>query len=266
MSRLEKARQAHERQDLEAARAAHTPEAIHREAVEEHEEERGKYLSDAVYGASDGIVTTFAVVAGVAGAALSPAIVLILGMANLLGDGFSMAAGAYLSNRSEQDYQRKERERELWEVEHFPEGERAEVREIYARKGFTGKDLDRAVEIITSDRERWVETMMQEELQIIEERKDPLRAALTTFVAFLIGGIIPLIGYLAAARVPGLASHTFAVASVVTGLTMFGVGAARSLVTHKAWWRTGLEMFLVGSLAAAVAYLVGFALKGTVLA
>lgn len=263
LSRLRKAREAYRRKDVAASQAVHTPDMIlAASAPEEHEEERGKYLSDAVYGASDGIVTTFAVVAGVAGANLSPVVVLIMGLANLFGDGFSMAAGAYLSNRSEQDYQRQEREREAWEIEHFPEGERAEIREIYAAKGFQGQDLEKAVEIITSDRERWISTMMREELGIIEERKDPLRAALTTFWAFLLGGAIPLAGYLLAARVPGLAGHTFGVASAVTLATMFGVGAARSVVTHRPWWRTGLEMLGVGSLAAGVAYLVGFLLKG----
>ncbi|MBE3582845.1 MAG: VIT1/CCC1 transporter family protein [Limnochordaceae bacterium] len=263
MSRLQQARKAYETRDVEAAKALHAPEAIRAAiAPEKHEEERGKYLSDAVYGASDGIVTTFAVVAGVAGASLSPVVVVIMGLANLFGDGFSMAAGAYLSGRSEQDYQRQEREREAWEIQHFPEGERQEIRDIYAQKGFQGEDLERAVEVITSDRERWLTTMMREELGIIEERKDPMRAALTTFFAFVAGGTIPLLGYLLAARAPGLSTHPFGVATAVTLASMFGVGAARSIVTHRPWWRTGLEMLGVGSLAAAVAYLVGFLLKG----
>lgn len=265
--RVQQAREAYERRDVQAGAAAHDPAAIQvgaHPAREPHEQERGRYLSEAVYGASDGIVTTFAVVAGVTGAALPPSIVLILGLANLLGDGFSMGAGAYLGERSRQDWERKERDRELWEIEHFPEGEREEIRAIFRAKGFTGELLERAVDAITADRERWVETMMREELHIIPAHKEPLRAGLTTLASFVVAGAIPLVSYVAAGLSPLLRRHSFWVAVGVTLATLFGVGAARSLVTFKSWRRTGLEMLLVGGLAAAVAYVVGFLLQGLV--
>ncbi|MBE3598623.1 MAG: VIT1/CCC1 transporter family protein [Limnochordaceae bacterium] len=262
MSRLQQARRAYERGDVEQARQAHDTQRIRTSAVEPHQQEQGRYLAEMVYGASDGIVTTFAVVAGVTGAALSPGVVLVLGLANLLGDGFSMAAGAYLSGRSQQDYERKEREREAWEIDHFPEGEREEIREIYRAKGFEGEALEYAVRTITSDRERWIETMMREELHILPERKDPLHAALATFVAFAIGGAVPLLAFVLAGLWEGLRARSFEVAVVLTLLTMFGVGSARSLVTYKPWYRAGLEMLLVGGLAAAIAYAVGYFLGG----
>ncbi|BAS27748.1 VIT1/CCC1 transporter family protein [Limnochorda pilosa] len=260
MKRVDEARRAYRQGDPDAAARAHEMNRI--AAEEPHEQERGKYLSDAVLGASDGIVTTFAVVAGVTGAALSPTIVLILGLANLLGDGLSMAAGTYLGERSEVDYQQKERERELWEVRHFPEGERAEVREIYRKKGLSGEVLEQVVEAITADEERWVETMMREELEIIEERKDPLRAGLTTFVSFLVGGAIPLVAYILAGLFPALAAHGFWASVVITALAMFTVGSMRSIVIHKPWHRAGLEMLAVGGLAAVAAYGVGYFLRG----
>lgn len=265
MDRLRKARHAYQRRDMDASRQAHEPEVIASSmgaAPEPHQQERGQYLSELVYGASDGIVTTFAVVAGVTGAALSPAVVLILGLANLLGDGLSMAAGAYLGERSRQDYERKERERELWEVEHFPEGEREEIRALYRAKGFEGELLERVVETITADRQRWVETMMREELHILPERKQPWKAGLATFLAFVVAGAVPLVSFVLAGALAAPGAHTFWTAVGVTLATMFGVGAARSLVTFKPWARAGLEMLLVGGLAAAVAYGVGYALQG----
>ena len=121
------------------------------------------YLRDWVYGGIDGAVTTFAIVAGVVGANLSTRVILILGAANLLADGFSMAAANYSSTRAELDEYRHIRNMEERHVDRFPEGEREEVCQLLAAKGFEGKDLERAVDIITSDRQRWIEVMMAEE-------------------------------------------------------------------------------------------------------
>jgi hypothetical protein len=115
------------------------------------------YLRDWVFGGIDGAVTTFAVVAGVAGAELSTKIVLILGAANLIADGFSMAAGNYSGVKAEKDDYKRLHEMELRHIKLAPEGEREEIRQIFAAKGFAGDDLKRAVEIITESRERWVD-------------------------------------------------------------------------------------------------------------
>ena len=113
--RLEKARQAFSRRDRQASALAHEPAAIVA-AAERHGGAGGQYLGEMVYGGLDGIITTFAVVSGVAGAQLGTPVILILGLANLFADGFSMATGAYLSTKSKQEYYRKEWEREAWEV------------------------------------------------------------------------------------------------------------------------------------------------------
>ena len=154
------------------------------------------YMKDLVYGANDGIITTFAIVAGVTGANLEPRIVLILGFANLLADGFSMGASNFLSIRSDEA------------VRH------------------------------TSGLE------MQEPF--------PARHSLATFGAFVVAGVVPLASYV---LVSG--ANQFRVAVVLTGFTLFVVGAARALVTHIRWWRGGSEMLAVGSIAAAVAYGIG---------
>src|SRR3990167_6334872 len=159
-TRVQKARAAYESKDIEATKQAHTAEAI-KSATERHET-TGTYVGDFVYGAIDGSVTTFAVVSGVAGAALSSNIVIILGLANLLADGFSMAIGNYLSSKSDIEFAQKEREREEWEVEHYPKGEIEEIRGIFRAKGFEGKKLEDAVETITSNKKLWVDTMMAE--------------------------------------------------------------------------------------------------------
>src|SRR4030095_12473833 len=121
------------------------------------------YLRDWIYGGIDGSVTTFAVVTGVVGAHLSPLVILILGFANLVADGFSMAASNFLGTKAEHDDIRRVEAIEHRHIDLTPEGEREEVRQIFARKGFKGDDLDRVVELITSNRERWVRTMLSDE-------------------------------------------------------------------------------------------------------
>jgi vacuolar iron transporter family protein len=117
---------------------------------------RPSHLRDFIYGGIDGTVTTFAVVAGVEGADLAASIVIILGFANLIADGFSMAVSNFLATRAEMQEMELAREEEEREIEHSPEGEREEIRQIFARKGFEGDDLDRAVDVITSNRGVWV--------------------------------------------------------------------------------------------------------------
>ncbi|MBI5734133.1 MAG: VIT1/CCC1 transporter family protein [Candidatus Kerfeldbacteria bacterium] len=221
----------------------------------------GEYIGDIVFGANDGIITTFAVVAGVAGASLSPVVVLILGAANLLADGFSMAAGNFLARRSERQYEQTERQREEWETEKLPAEERQEIREIYQAKGFTGADLEKAVEIITSNKKVWVDEMMVHELKIISaESGRPLKNALATFVSFVAAGLVPLLPYIS-----GLTGNlAFKWAIVATVVCLFTVGGLRTLITGIRWWLAGLEMLLIGTAAAAVAYAVGYLLGNLV--
>jgi len=262
MSRLEDARKAFEKNRTEEIKKAHTKDAIKDAVHRERHNESGKYLRDFVYGALDGTVTTFAVVAGATGATLSLGVILILGLANLMGDGVSMALGSYLSTKSEQEFHKKERERETWEAEHIPEGEREEVREIYRRKGFRPPLLEQVVRHITSDRKLWVDTMMVEELGIIEDRKSPAKSALVTLLAFVLVGFVPLTTYVFSFMMPSLKSQLFPMAVVITAVTIFAVGSARSLVIKKKWYRAGTEMLLVGGLAAIAAYGVGALLGG----
>lgn len=236
-------------------RAAHR----HGTAKEQyHRFGQGSYLRNMVYGANDGIVTTFAVVAGVAGAALAPKVVLILGFANLIADGIAMAAGNFLGTRSENEFQRKERDMEEWETEHVPEEERDEIGQLYRQKGFAGNDLERAVEIITSDKKRWVNEMMVGELGIIPGGEEsPVKNGLATFAAFATAGFLPLAPYVFGVNFV----NNFFTAAIMAGLALFSVGSLRIIFTKKNWLVSGLEMLLVGAVAAGAAYFVGYGIE-----
>lgn len=257
--RVKKARRGYAAKDFQEIKAAHTKSAIHEEL---HEKETGQYLKDVVYGASDGIITTFAVVSGVTGAALSSGVILVLGIANLLADGLSMAVGNYIGSKSEQEYYETEYEREKWETENIPEGEREELREIYAAKGLKGKELDNLVTALTKDQKIWVETMMTEELGMLKEEKSPVNAAIATFLAFVVAGLVPLISYILALRLPFFEVRSFETSVVMTGVAIFSVGALRSRFIPKSWVIAGAEMLAVAGGAAFVSYGVGALLAG----
>jgi VIT1/CCC1 family predicted Fe2+/Mn2+ transporter len=220
---------------------------------------QANYLRDWVLGGIDGAVTTFAIVAGVAGAALSPKIILILGAANLLADGFSMAAGNYSGVKAEKDEYKRLKEMELRHIALAPEGEREEIRQIFAAKGFEGDDLERAVEIITDSQERWVRVMLEEEHGAPKVERSALKSGFVTFVAFFVCGAVPLLPFIF-----GGAGHALTIASIMTGAVFFGIGALKSKWSTVKWWRSGLETFTIGMLAASFAYVVGALLKSWV--
>ena len=226
------------------------------------ESSKSSYLSDFVYGGIDGSVTTFAVVAGVVGASLSPSIVLILGFANLFADGFSMAVGNYLSTKSKREYIEKIRKAEEVSVRRIPGEEREEIKEIFKEKGFFGRQLDDAVKIITGNKKIWVDTMMKDEFGMLEEEKSPIRGALVTFIAFNLIGFIPLLAYVLSYLFLYLREQTFLLSIIFTSCAFFIVGSVKGKIVDKKWYLSGLETLLIGGTAAAIAFLVGFFLKG----
>lgn len=217
---------------------------------------RISYLRDWVYGGIDGTVTTFAVVAGVAGASLSTRALLILGAANLIADGFSMAAANYSGTKAEIEEYEQVRRMEERHVDVTPEGEREEIRQIFRAKGFKGKALESAVDVITEKRERWIETMMTEEHGLPPVSRSPIKAGLVTFVAFGACGFVPLLPFVLGA--PASLSASTAAAA----LTFFSIGSFRSRWSPAPWWRTGLETLAIGMTAAGLAYAAGALLGG----
>ncbi|MFZ3070899.1 MAG: VIT1/CCC1 transporter family protein [Anaerolineaceae bacterium] len=260
--RLDEARAAYKNKDKNAAALAHTKSAITESAPEEHGGANSQYIGSIVYGGLDGVVTTFAAVSGVAGAALGSNVILIMGLANLLADGLSMAVGSYLSGKSEKEYYERERARESWEVDNFPDGEKEELFTVYSGQGYTFEEASAMVETISRDKGRWVDAMMLQELGLVKDEKKPLTSALATFGAFALAGLVPLLVYLIGLSTPIPGNLAFTISIGLSALTLFLLGAAKVKVTGLNPWRSGLEMLLVGGAAGLVAYLVGVALKG----
>lgn len=241
--------------------ATHTPERIKQrlEAPQTH-----SYLRDFVYGAIDGTVTTFAIVSAVAGAGLSAGIIVAMGLANLVGDGFSMAASNYLGTKTEEQLREKARREEERHIAYFPEGEREEIRQIFAGKGFEAEQLEHIVDVITSDNDRWVDTMLVEELRIPLESSSAIRAALTTMFAFVLIGLIPLGVFIFNFLSPVGIAHPYTVSTMLTGVAFFLVGAAKSWFVDERWYVAGAETLAVGGAAAGLAYWIGWMLQGVV--
>ncbi|MDO8558309.1 MAG: VIT1/CCC1 transporter family protein [bacterium] len=214
----------------------------------------GGYLRDAIYGVNDGIITTFAIVAGVAGASLSREIVVILGFANVIADGISMGMSSYLGMKSQRDFEARQRAREEMEIQLFPQEEREEVRNMYQAKGFSGVELERAVEIITGNKKRWVDEMMIGEHGVITGNEEtPWSHGVVTFVAFIVAGTLPLIPFV----LFGAGGHDFWISVASTATTLFFVGSLRTLLTKQGWLKSGLEMLVIGLIAAGASYGIG---------
>jgi vacuolar iron transporter family protein len=214
------------------------------------------YLPEIVYGSIDGIVTTFAVVAGSAGADLGINIILILGLANLIADGFSMSIGSYLSKKSERDNYNKHLKIEEWEIEHMPDVERQEIEDIYREKGFQGEELNVVVNRITADKKVWLDTMMKDELGLTLETKSPFKCGLSTLFAFIVAGAVPLVVYVLVYS-NALQADPFLMSTLVTALAFIIIGYIKTYVTKISIVRSIAETLGLGIVAAGAAYLLG---------
>lgn len=216
----------------------------------------GIFLRDIVFGANDGIVTTFAVVAGASGAGLSASVVIILGFANLVADGLSMGLGEYLGSKSERAFFHGEELREKWEVRHYPKEEERAIKKIFTSWGFSGDRLNRSIEVLKKHPKAWVDIMLNHELGIVESAKNrPIQSGVVMFFAFVLAGFVPVIPYLFAT------ARSFFFAVILSACTLFVVGAFRSKFTPQTWWRGGGEMLFVGAIASGAAYGVGVMLS-----
>jgi len=238
-----------------SAEAEHSPEAIRLRLA--NKPAHG-YLGDAVLGAIDGCVTTFAIVAGAVGAGFSGGVVVILGFANLIADGFSMAASNYLGTKSERERIDNVRLTEEGQIQAIPEGEREEIRQIFVRKGFTGEVLEKIVATITANRPLWVETMVREEFGMEVTGRQPIKAAFATFAAFVCAGLLPLLSFV----IPSLESDArFRISALLAAITFALIGVAKGILLERPVFRAGLETLLIGGGAAVIAYGVGVGLQ-----
>ncbi len=252
--RLQQMRAAYKRLDVEASKRAHQIPLGQRSWRFQIE----TYLSDIVLGAIDGIVTTFAVVSGVAGAGLSTNVIMILGLANLLADAASMGIGNYLGTISKYRYVQKERAREEWEISQIPEEEKREVKEILLAKGVEDKHSDSLVDLISLYPDLWVDFMMSEELQLAKTESPEIYHGLITSISFIIAGTVPLLAPFFGYFFEGVRQNQFTISALATGCALILVGLVRSKTTFEKWWVSSLQVLILGGVAALIAYCIGY--------
>ena len=232
----------------------------HPEAITTRLARSGKpsIISDLVLGGIDGCVTTFAVVSGAVGAGFSSTVALVLGFANLIADGFSMAVSNYESIQAQREFTESVRLTEQEHIDKVPAGEREEIRQIFQKKGFTGETLEKIVDTISRDRHLWIDTMLTEEYGLQKIGPSPFISAIATFAAFLLVGAIPLIPFF----FPILENQwQFFLSTVLAGIMFFLIGMMKSLIFMKPVFRSGLNTLLAGGAAAGLAFLTGYLLR-----
>lgn len=229
-----------------------------KKALEKHQEERQQGISrsnirDFILGFQDGLVNTLGIVLGVASAVQSTKIVVISGLVTTFAESLSMAAVAYTSTKAAKEFYDSQLEREKKEIKEIPHMEVQEIRDIYYKKGFRGKQLESIVKKITSDKKLWLNTMMAEELRLLpEDYEKPIKSGFVVGVSAVIGSLVPVLPFF---LLPVRLGMVYAL--VLSVIILFVVGAAKAKVTIGDWKKSGLEMAVVGTLAALVGYLVG---------
>lgn len=233
----------------------------------EHEHEQSpfeSYFKEVIYGGIDGIITTFAVVAGFSGAALSSdattqlsfLVVLLFGLANLFADGVSMGLGNFLSVKSDQDLYRAARKKEMHEVEQNPDMEFEETITILMQKGYDEVDARTLATLYRKNEGYWVDFMMNHELEMPDPRGDnPMLTGFATFVSFLIFGAIPLLPFIFASTAP--ASSVFIYSVIGTGIALVLLALLKWRIVGSSLRHSLIEVLLVGGAAATIAFLVG---------
>jgi len=230
-------------------------EVLHHTNTDPHKRASG--LSDFILGAQDGLVNVLGVVLGIAAATNDARVVLVAGLATAFAESISMGAVAFTTTLADADLYQSEREREYRHIKEAPNLEIKEIRDIYARKGFKGKLLNRIVETITTNQDVWVAVMMAEEHKLAPiDRKTAFRAAWVVGISAIIGSLIPVAPFLFLS----VAASMWA-SALITALTLFAIGAYKARMTVGKPLRSGLEMMIIGTLSAAAGYLVGIILK-----
>jgi VIT1/CCC1 family predicted Fe2+/Mn2+ transporter/demethoxyubiquinone hydroxylase (CLK1/Coq7/Cat5 family) len=218
-------------------------------------------IRNVIYGVNDGLTATLGVLAGVGGASIEPRVVLIGGLSAMVASGVSMAGGAYLATKSQREVFEGQLAREAAEIEAMPELEKQELVEIYRSKGLTADEAKTIVDRITQDKKVWLETQAREELGLdAAQFENPAREGLVAGISTLVGGAIPVLGYLLGRAVMGSGFSgrgSLAIAFIVCAVFLFLIGSARSIFTGKGGVRSGAEMLAVGTVVAALTYVVG---------
>jgi len=254
------ARKAYEGCDTEASRLYHDSRII---ASEEMHQTEGGLLKPIIFGGLDGILTSFAIVAGATGGTLSPSVVLILGFSNIFADALSMGVGEFLSSKAENEWILSERKREQWELENYPEGEIREMVDIYESRGMDRADAQLVIGTMSKYKDFFIDVMMAEELElkVPEEnhKMESFKEGVVMFCSFAIFGSLPLLGYvIIPITFPSMDSYDlFICACIITGIVLFAMGCVKSSFCNSNWFFCGMETFILGGTCAFVAYYIG---------
>lgn len=262
------ARKAYDGLDTEASRNFH--DTRHVATNKEMHQTEGGFLKPLIFGGLDGILTSFAIVAGAAGGSMPIPVILVLGFSNIFADALAMGVGEFLSSKAENEWILSERRRENWEMENYPEGEIHEMIDIYEKRGMTREDATVVINTMSKYKDFFVDVMMAEELalQVPEEdhKTESMKEGVVMFCAFATFGSLPLLGYvIIPALFPMLGEDIlFMAACVITGLVLFGMGCVKSIFSAANWFVCGLETFLLGGACATVAYTIGQFVDGLI--
>ena len=214
----------------------------------------GGSLRAAVFGVNDGLVSNLALIMGVAGGAADSGVILLAGVAGLVAGAGSMAAGEWVSVRSQRELFERELSVERWELEEFPDDERHELELIYRAKGMDAAQAAALAERIMADPDIALDTLAREELGLNPaDLGSPWTAAISSFVAFAVGAVVPLLPFL----VGVIAAGAVVASSLLSAVALATVGAVISAFTGRSAWRSGLRMVAIGGGAALVTYLIG---------
>lgn len=256
--RVDKAREAYRKRDLTQSQLVHKRHVIHSQLHHEEGHTSNFSLPQIILGGQDGLVNVLGVILGVAAASSNSSFIIVAGLAATFAESFSMAAVAYTSTLAEADYYKAEYEREKWEIEHVPQGEKEEIRALYENYGFKGKILDEIVERITSNNKNWLKVMMEQELKLeYVDRSKALPQAFVVGISALVGSFIPLIPYF---FLPVMVATV--VSLICTALVLFAAGFYKAKVTlGRSYIKMGAEMMVIGLLSALVGYIVGSLFK-----
>lgn len=222
---------------------------------EDHHLGAGSTLREFILGCQDGTVNVLGIVLGVAVGTQNAGITILAGLAATFAESISMAAVAYTSSKAAADFYQQQWKKELAEIHSKPEAEREEIREIYREKGFSGELLEKIVETICSNQKVWLETMMAEELHLNKDGHKPMQQAVVVGASAFIGSLIPLFPFFLVPFIP--LSMAILASLFFSALLLFAMGAYKGTLTKQNILKSGLEIAIIGLLAAAAGFLVG---------
>jgi VIT1/CCC1 family predicted Fe2+/Mn2+ transporter len=217
----------------------------------EHRDVTGGWLRPAVFGAMDGLVSNFALIAGVAGGRADQKVVVLAGLAGLAAGAFSMAAGEYISVASQAELAEAEIEVERREIARHPGAEQAELARLYEARGLEPELAAEVARQLSRDPEEALKVHAEAELGVTpDDLPSPLLAAGSSFLSFAVGALLPVLPYL-------LGADSLVPAAIIAGAGLFLAGAVVSKITARSWWSGGLRQFALGGAAALITFAVG---------